>query len=127
MKSVADYVALLESEGAVNNVSDGNVALREVPLTKNVVKRKPIAGAAESAAYQGENPLKDNIGKMPLVGDEKPDSQKQHNPLADNIGKAPLTGVQAPEIDDGKSNGHMFKQKQKHQKDQMISGSTGEY
>ena len=112
MKTVSDYIkTVMESEGAVNVVSDGNVALREVPLSK-VVKRKP-AEVKESDAYQGDNPLKDNIGKMPLVGDAKPEDQKQHNPLADNVGKAPLTGVQAPEVDTGgTTNGHLFKQKQ---------------
>jgi len=111
MKTVADYIQVLESEAAVNNVGDGNVALREVPLTKKVAKRKPAN--EEGRAYEGDNPLKDNIGKLPLVGDAKPESQKQHNPLADNVGKTPLTGVQAPDVDTGDTtNGHLFKQKQ---------------
>lgn len=106
MKTISDFVKLKESEAAVNTVGDGNVALREVPLGAKINKRKD-----ESAAYEGDNPLKDMIGKFPLNGDQT-DPQTHTNPLADNVGKFPLSGVQAPDIDDGKSNGHMFKQKQ---------------
>lgn len=41
MRTVADYIQLVESEGAVNVVSSGAVATKDVPLGK-VQKRKTV-------------------------------------------------------------------------------------
>jgi hypothetical protein len=84
MKTISDYIkTVLESEGAVNVVSSGAIETRDVPLG-GVKKRKD-----ESQAYEGDNPLVQNIGKFPLAD-----------------------GATAPDVGDGKDNGHMFKQKQ---------------
>lgn len=92
MNAVIAYLkSLTEDAVPVNTISGGAVATTPTPAGK-VQKRK----VDESDAYEGENPL------------------------ADNIGKFPLTGVVAPEVDTGGTdNGHMFRMKQ----DQ--SGYTG--
>lgn len=77
MKTVADYIKTLEeSEGAVNTVSSGSIATKEVPLGK-VQKRK----TDESNAYEGENPLADAEGKFPLLSVQAPDQENDPNYL----------------------------------------------
>lgn len=93
MKTVADYIALVESEGSVNTVSSGAIATKEVPMGK-VHKRKDVK---ESEAYEGENPL------------------------ADAAGKTPLLSVYAPESPTTQCDPHRFHQKQQYNNDSMSS------
>jgi hypothetical protein len=92
MKTVSDYIKLVESEGAVNTVSSGAIAGKDVPLGK-VQKRK----VQESDAYEGENPLADAAGDIPLLT------------------------VYAPESPTTQCDPHRFHQKQQYNNDSMSS------
>jgi hypothetical protein len=94
MKTVADYLALLESEAAVNTTGAA-VANKEVPLGA-VKKRKPADESFKDEAAEGDIPEGEPAKDRP----------------SDRVGTDPLAQVYAPDIDTGTDNGHMFKQKQ---------------
>lgn len=101
MKTIADYIkAITESEGAVNTMSSGAIATKDVPLGK-IAKRKEVK---ESDAYEGDNPLANNIGKFPLATGATA-------PSAD--------GVTCDDSDEDKK--HAFHLKQNYQNDQVMS------
>lgn len=99
MQTVSDYIKFLtESEGAVNTVSSGSIAQKDVPLGK-VQKRKDLK---ESDAYEGPNPLADNIGKFPLL-----------NATTGQAGVEIEKGASPEDADEHKK--HMFHLKQEYQ------------
>lgn len=117
MKTVSDYIKLLEDAAvATNTVSGGAIATKDVPLggKGNIAKRKPLE---ETVGPGDGNPT------YPLgtTGADDP------NPLGSTVGQDPLSTVYAP---DGKGPGdpntkeedeEMFRRKQQYQNDQMIS------
>lgn len=107
MKTVSDFIKTLteDGEGAVNTISSGAIATKEVPLGK-MAKRKDVK---ESEAYEGENPLADNVGKFPLMGVQAP------NPAGTDIEQ----GATPEDAEAHKK--HMFHLKQQHQNDMTSS------
>lgn len=110
MKTVADYIKLMEDAVATNTVSGGAIATKDVPLggKGNIAKRKPLEEENASAL-----PPTSGDGKAKPVGTTGVDDP---NSLGDTVGKDPLSTVYAPE---GKGPGE-FERKQQYQNDQMI-------
>lgn len=94
MKSVIDYLKLVEDAAAVNVVSAGAIAMKDVPLGK-VAKRK----------------TEESVGTDPLAHVYAPD--KADVEIEDGA---------TPEEAEAKKK-HMFHQKQQAQSDQTISYS----
>lgn len=106
MKSVLDYIQLMEDAAvATNTVSGGAIATKDVPLGK-VQKRK-----VEETLTAGDGKPTQPLGD---TGEDDP------NPLGDTVGQDPLSTVYAPELP-GLSDEEMFRRKQQYQNDQMIS------
>lgn len=110
MKTIADYIKVLEDAVATNTVSSGAIATKDVPLGA-VQKRKPVE---ETVGPGDGNPTK----PLGTTGVDDP------NPLIDSVGKDPLATVYAPA---GKGPGdaqisdeEMHLRKQQYQNDQMI-------
>lgn len=107
MKTVADYIQLmLESEAAINAVSPGAIATKDVPLGK--VQKRKNGELKESEAYDGDNPLANAAGKFPLIG------------VGGESGHVEVEkGCTEPHSDEDKK--HMFHMKQQYQNDQATS------
>jgi hypothetical protein len=90
MRTVSDFIQLIESEAAVNVVSSGDVATREVPIGK-VVKRKTL----------------ESVGTDPLATAYAPETN----------GVEIEKGATPEDSDDHKK--HMFHLKQQYQNDQV--------
>lgn len=75
MKSVTDFIKSITEEGeaAVNTVSGGAIASKDVPLG-GAAKRKPLK---ESDAYEGPNALADCVGKTPLLNAGAVEAEKE--------------------------------------------------
>lgn len=108
MKTIADYIKVLEDAVATNTVSSGAIATKDVPLGA-VAKRKTVE---ETVGPGDGNPT------LPLgtTGVDDP------NPLIDSVGKDPLATVYAP-AGKGPGDDEMHLRKQQYQNDQMISYS----
>lgn len=120
MKTVSDYIKLVEDAAmATNTISGGAIATKEVPLggKGNIAKRKPL----EETIGPGDGSPTKPLG---TTGVDDP------NPLGDTVGKDPLSTVYAS---CGKGPGgtcndpnctnetHRLNRLQQYQNDQIIS------
>lgn len=158
MKTVSDYLQLLESEGSVNTATSGAIASKDVPLgavKKRKVEEDTQLDEKKEVAHYGNkigtlakiyhNPKSGKyLAKHFLNGshhhghDTVHDSEEEarqsvqnkipkgqwlkesgayegDNPLAANAGKIPFAsgaGLEEPKEEDNTDNGHMFKMKQ---------------
>jgi hypothetical protein len=67
MKSIKDYLLVLESEAAVNTVSSGAIATKEVPLGTKIAKRKQVEEEALDEAKKEVASYANKIGSMAKV------------------------------------------------------------
>lgn len=105
MKTISDYIKLMEDSAvAVNTVSSGSIAGKDVPLQAIYKRKKPVA---ESDMVNSE--VHDTVGKDPMATIYAP------NPAQVDSEE----GVTDKDADEKEK--HKFKQKQNYQNDQVIS------